>query len=108
MPGLFSFSGQTISAEDDKDKIDLIVDDLLNLYNSNRQVLHRLLIYREFYFDFINYDYKTQKRNDTTDINEYLNLQIHENENFLALQMEKDEELRQFYANEKIRLAHVS
>ena len=53
-------------------------------------------------------DYKTEKRNDTTDINEYLNLQIHENENFLALQMEKDEELRQFYANEKIRLAHVS
>ena len=52
--------------------------------------------------------YKTVQRNDTTDINEYLNLQIHENENFLALQMEKDEELRQFYANEKIRLAHVS
>ena len=48
------------------------------------------------------------KRNDTTDINEYLNLQIHENENFLAFQIEKDEELRQFYANEKIRLANVS
>ena len=35
-------SGRIIPTEDEKDKIDLIVDDLLNLYNSNRLVLHEI------------------------------------------------------------------